>query len=125
MNASANVKKTRTRARTVTTDAGRIYPLVIQTVTGEKACPGEAHSNPYIDNCMTCAPRWGVVPTYAPLDLIEATGAGFAVPCSLVEREEQDRAQALDRVDLVHVVEKSRGGGSCSFYAYVKREVST
>lgn len=22
-------------------------------------CEGEAHSNPYIDNCMMCAPRWG------------------------------------------------------------------
>lgn len=22
-------------------------------------CPGEAHENPYIDNCMICAPRWG------------------------------------------------------------------
>lgn len=24
-----------------------------------RACEGEAHSNPYIDNCMVCAPRWG------------------------------------------------------------------
>ena len=24
-------------------------------------CPGEAHGNPYIDNCSTCAPRWGLV----------------------------------------------------------------
>lgn len=24
-------------------------------------CPGEAHSNPYIDNCMLCAPRWGLI----------------------------------------------------------------
>jgi len=22
-------------------------------------CTGEAHSNPYIDHCMMCAPRWG------------------------------------------------------------------
>lgn len=22
-------------------------------------CNGEAHSNPFIDNCMCCAPRWG------------------------------------------------------------------
>lgn len=26
-----------------------------------KPCPGGAHSNPYIDNCSTCAPRWGLV----------------------------------------------------------------
>jgi hypothetical protein len=24
-------------------------------------CRGEAHENPYIDNCMCCAPRWGLV----------------------------------------------------------------
>lgn len=22
-------------------------------------CQGEAHSNPYFDNCWECAPRWG------------------------------------------------------------------
>lgn len=22
-------------------------------------CTGAAHSNPFIDNCLTCAPRWG------------------------------------------------------------------
>lgn len=25
-------------------------------------CHGKAHSNPYIDNCSICAPRWGLVP---------------------------------------------------------------
>ncbi len=25
------------------------------------ACDGAAHSNPHIDNCHTCAPRWGWV----------------------------------------------------------------
>lgn len=24
-------------------------------------CPGEAHSNPYIDNCSVCMPDWGWV----------------------------------------------------------------
>ncbi len=24
-------------------------------------CPGEAHSNPHIDNCMLCAPLWGKI----------------------------------------------------------------
>ena len=26
-----------------------------------KECDGEAHSNPYIDNCMSCLPNWGKV----------------------------------------------------------------
>ncbi len=25
-------------------------------------CPGEAHSNPWIDNCGLCMPNWGVRP---------------------------------------------------------------
>lgn len=25
------------------------------------ACHGEAHSNPFIDNCGVCMPRWGLV----------------------------------------------------------------
>jgi hypothetical protein len=24
-------------------------------------CHGEAHSNPFIDNCGVCMPRWGLV----------------------------------------------------------------
>lgn len=26
-------------------------------------CTGEAHSNPYIDNCGVCMPYWGNFPT--------------------------------------------------------------
>ena len=25
-------------------------------------CTGEAHTNPYIDNCMVCEPFWGLIP---------------------------------------------------------------
>lgn len=32
-----------------------------------KPCTGEAHSNPWIDNCPVCAPRWGTVVTQDPL----------------------------------------------------------
>ena len=31
------------------------------------ACDGEAHSNCFIDNCMQCAPHWGVYPI-CPVD---------------------------------------------------------
>ncbi len=27
-------------------------------------CPGEAHTNGFIDNCAVCAPRWGYVTPY-------------------------------------------------------------
>lgn len=33
--------------------------LVDHGVAPLKKCPGEAHSNGYIDNCSLCAPRWG------------------------------------------------------------------
>jgi hypothetical protein len=32
-----------------------------------EACGGEAHSNPFIDNCGRCAPRWGLVGPKEPI----------------------------------------------------------
>lgn len=26
-------------------------------------CPGEAHKNPFIDNCLICMPYWKLYPT--------------------------------------------------------------
>ena len=31
-------------------------------------CTGEAHSNPFIDNCWTCMPFWGSYPVAVPKD---------------------------------------------------------
>ena len=42
-------------------------------------CTGDAHSNPHIDNCMICAPRWGEVPEYAPTDFDAAKREGLVV----------------------------------------------
>jgi len=42
-------------------------------------CPGEAHSNPHIDHCGTCMPRWGRIEEEAPLDLHAAKAANQAV----------------------------------------------
>lgn len=33
----------------------------IPAIPNFEPCGGEAHSNPFIDNCMRCAPRWGWV----------------------------------------------------------------
>jgi hypothetical protein len=30
-------------------------------------CEGEAHSNPFIDNCHRCAPRWGFIGAKEPV----------------------------------------------------------
>lgn len=32
-------------------------------------CNGEAHGNPFIDNCMVCMPRWGWVEVPRPAEL--------------------------------------------------------
>lgn len=40
-------------------------PIRIQNILAKfgieplEPCDGEAHSNPHIDNCGACAPRWG------------------------------------------------------------------
>jgi hypothetical protein len=32
---------------------------VVYGITPITKCTGEAHSNPHIDNCCMCSPRWG------------------------------------------------------------------
>ncbi len=32
-----------------------------------QACHGEAHSNPHIDNCGLCSPRWGWLGAKEPI----------------------------------------------------------
>lgn len=46
-------------------------------------CDGEAHSNPFIDNCATCAPRWGwieIPEEYQTLDEYRAALDANEVP---------------------------------------------
>lgn len=50
-----------------TTKEPRLY---VRKPTGRMIpCPGEAHGNAYIDNCMTCAPGWGTLPELEPVDI--------------------------------------------------------
>lgn len=34
-------------------------------------CTGEAHSNPYIDHCMVCAPEWGIVVSITEIKILK------------------------------------------------------
>lgn len=107
--------------RMVKSDEGRKYPLVPREVVGEEPCTGEAHSNPWIDNCALCAPKWGVMPVYKPVDVIEATNAGYAVPLADLTDEEFDAANAMfveGLVKRVHVTEK-RCSCTGSYYVFV------
>lgn len=44
-----------------TADIALIRALQEADVEPLEPCQGEAHSNPFIDNCHRCAPRWGFV----------------------------------------------------------------
>ena len=57
---SGNERMTRTQAESHARLLGRAFRPCRDGYHFEP-CPGEAHSNPNIDNCMVCAPRWGVV----------------------------------------------------------------
>lgn len=67
-------------------------------------CTGEAHSNPFIDNCMTCAPRWGQMEELAPIDLDAALAAKEDVPLGALSEEQYDRVQALKLAGKVKYV---------------------
>lgn len=87
-------------------------------VVGEKPCPGEAHSNAYIDNCGTCLlHRWGFVPdTTFDLDAAKAVGA---VRCSDVPDELWEAAEraAKGRVPVV-LARKGKATVLCEIFVF-------
>jgi hypothetical protein len=72
-------------------------------------CPGEAHSNPWIDHCGHCAPRWGQVEELAPVDLDAARAAGLDVAIRDLTDEQIEQA---DRDGFAYVVRVKRGAAS-------------
>jgi len=46
-----------------------------------KKCTGEAHGNPYIDNCMICAPFWGIYPICPVDDKTSLSDKGYCKKC--------------------------------------------
>jgi hypothetical protein len=78
----------------VLSDTTVAVKLYIRTKTGKMVkCTGEAHTNPFIDNCALCMPRWGEVEELAPVDLCAAKVGNFAV--SLGELTDEQYATAL------------------------------
>lgn len=81
-------------------------------VVGEQPCPGEAHENPYIDNCMVCLKhRWEFVPKYAPIDVVAACAKGEAVGVFGLPMETREEYEAKG-LRLMSVTEKLRGGAT-------------
>jgi len=91
------------------TKTGRLVP-----------CPGEAHHNPYVDNCGHCAPRWGEVEEMAPVDLDAAKRDGLDVAaCDLSEEQYAAMMGAVKAGEarLVSVTRRKRWG-STSYYVF-------
>lgn len=83
-------------------------------------CAGEAHKNPFIDNCGMCAPRWGEVEELAPFDLAKARAERLDLPaCDLNEAENAEMMAARDRgeVTLEKAVRK-HGWGSRHYHVF-------
>jgi hypothetical protein len=108
------------RKKQAVTDACRLYDVFQPAIIGEQACPGEAHANPLIDHCHTCAPRWGVVPVYAEIDVAAEVARGYAV--RLCDTPADFVASSTDPYELVSLTEKS-SSGSTNYMAYVANDV--
>lgn len=101
----------------VETKEGAKYKLVKPEEAGLVPCNGEAHSNPYIDNCMVCAPRWGTMMSYKPIPLAACT-KGAAVSYNSAELDAFYAAEKAGEVKMVMVTEKTRAT-TTSFFAWV------
>ena len=118
------MKPKKPKTRTVTTDNATTYTLPSREPTGLVPCPGDAHSNPHIDNCMICAPDWGHVMSYKPLT-VDDVKPGIAVPVSSTRSLDDKAARASFKaaegaglITMVMVTEKTKASTS-SFFAYV------
>ena len=101
--------------------AGREIQMYERGTTGNLVdCPGEAHSNAFIDHCGLCAPRWGKVEEVAPLDMGEVRASGMAISCHDLTRD-QCKIEESHGAVLVSIQKARRKPGSMcmSFCAYV------
>jgi hypothetical protein len=65
----------------VSAETGKALAVYERSYTGRMLkCPGEAHSNIFIDHCGVCLGYgWGKLPEYAPVDMNEAWEKGLTV----------------------------------------------
>jgi hypothetical protein len=81
-------------------------------------CPGEAHTNPYIDHCMLCLrSKWGWMKEYEVITPAECM-TGKAVAYTDSDVPAFIAAHAVGKVALVHMTQKFRGGTS-NFLAWI------
>jgi hypothetical protein len=115
------MKTKRERPRIVTLDDGRKLPLAMPKALGDMPCPGQAHSNPWIDNCLLCAPRWGVTTRYERIaDVASLCAAGLAVRVMDLDEAADDAARQDRRLEMIGATER-RPGTVSHFYVYALR----
>ena len=98
---------------------GKEIALYVHQMTGRDVdCPGDAHSNLYVDNCGVCAPNWGKVPEVLPVDMEEARSLGLAVAFSdEVTKEQQTHEIVTNGATLIGVNKlRRKNGGLCSSF---------
>jgi hypothetical protein len=58
-------------------------------------CDGEAHSNPHIDNCMSCAPLWGRRVERADRPVLEVAAPRLTLSSRIAQARVLDASKAL------------------------------
>ena len=100
--------------KTAAKKADKNPPLYTRKPTGRLVpCPGAAHSNPHIDNCSICAPKWGqVAEVESPLtveQIVAACAEGFDVSAADMSDDALDTLIAAG-VKLVNREERKSWG---------------
>lgn len=112
--------------KTVTAlEAGEVYQLPARVEVGLVPCPGEAHTNPFIDNCMIClGGKFGYVMSYEPLTPA-ACKKGVAVPVNWTGKRRAlvdnafEVAENAGQIKMVMVAEKVGKTSRSSYFVYV------
>lgn len=79
---------TRQPKRMIDTEYGKFEEAQREKTGRLVPCPGEAHENPFIDNCGICAPRWGEVEEVKPIDIDGAREKKQALPLPLLTSDQ-------------------------------------
>jgi len=81
-------------------------------------CPGEAHSNPFIDNCGICMPGWGEVEELAPIDIEDAKKRRLDLPAPDLDDAQMKDMMAREKAGEVKLVSVRRGNTFYSVYRW-------
>lgn len=102
-------------------DAGNIVDECQRKPTGNMIpCEGDNGREYHwaMDYCTICAPNWGIVPEYGPVDVEQAKRDGLAVAYGNIPDEMFASVQSdvkAGRAEEIHVTRRYKGGNSVSY----------